>query len=241
MVNYQQLKNIFFEKVYPGKSHYSLYRSIFFWMFDAAKFIQEKSDAQVLNIYSTHDKSSEREDVYKKYFFPDAFYQELNFSQDAFVDENNKSYPNHQIPFLDNQFEMVLTTKVILEHVSNPPKFLSECYRILKSGGQAFFIAPLVRRQHQVPFDFFRFTQFGLEHMLKRAGFKIKYIKPTNGAITTAAFMSTFFVSGLSLPWFIKKIFFVFLKFIIDPLANWLDYYDKDKNIPIYFVIRVEK
>ncbi len=240
MVNRQKLENIFFKKVYAGKNYHPLYYSIFLWMLDAAEFVNSINNAKILNIYSSHDKSGEREDVYQKYFFPQAHYQELDFSKDAFVYEG-ESYADHKIPFSDNYFDLVITTKVILEHVSSPQNFLNESYRVLKKGGQAFFIAPLVRRQHQVPYDFFRFTQFGLEYLFKKASFQIIYIKPTNGAITTAAFMATFFVSGLILPWFVKKIFFALLKLVIDPLANWLDRYDKDKNIPIYFVVRVEK
>ncbi len=240
MVNHKKLENIFFKKVYTGKNRHPLYRSIFLWMLDAANFVNGINSAKALNIYSSHDKSSEREDVYQKYFFPHASYQGLDFSKDAFI-HKGESYPDHKIPFPDNYFDLVITTKVILEHVSNPQNFLNESYRVLKKGGQAFFIAPLVRRQHQVPYDFFRFTQFGLEHLFKKANFQIIYIKPTNGAITTAAFMATFFVSGLALPWFVKKIFFALLKLIIDPLAGWLDRFDKDKNIPVYFVARVEK
>ena len=230
-MNQKNLEKIFFSKVYKGKSRYPFYRSIFYWLLDAVKLIGQNNNFKILNIYSAHDKSSEREDVYKNHFFNNANYQELDFFKDNIA----------LIPFADNSFDLVITTKVILEHVSNPQKFLDESFRVLKKGGHGFFIAPLIRRQHQVPYDFFRFTQFGLENLLKKSGFKIDYIKPTNGAVTTAAFMSTFFVSGQPWPWFCKKLFFSFLKFIVDPVANFLDYYDEDRNIPLYFLVKTEK
>ena len=241
MVNLQELEKIFFKKVYPGKSRYPLYRSIFSWLLEAAVFCQQEVKVKVLNIYSSHDRSSDREDIYRNYFFSSADYQELDFSRDAFIDDSGASHDDHIVPFSNETFDLVITTKVILEHVSNPQKVINEFYRILKKGGEAFLIAPLVRRQHQTPYDFFRFSEFALEHLLKKAGFEIVYIKPSNGAVTTAAFMSTFFVSGLPWPLLIKKAFFGLIKLAVDPISNFLDRYDRDRKIPIYFLIRVRK
>lgn len=45
------------------------------------------------------------------------------------------------LPFADAEFDVVFS-RYVLEHVSNPSKFLSEVYRVLKPGGSFVFLTP---------------------------------------------------------------------------------------------------
>ncbi len=69
------------------------------------------------------------------------------------------------MPFPDNSFDLVFLIEV-LEHVHNPPKALSEIYRVLKPGGTLIFSVPFIFPLHDRPCDYFRYTKYGLKLLL---------------------------------------------------------------------------
>jgi len=83
------------------------------------------------------------------------------------------------VPVDDNVADVVVSF-FLLEHVPNPQAVINEKYRILKDNGQVFMLIPLYWEEHEQPYDFFRFTRFGIEMMLKKAGFKDIEIKEVN-------------------------------------------------------------
>ena len=50
-----------------------------------------------------------------------------------------------------------------MEHVSDPRSLFKEFRKIIKPNGRIYLIAPLIRRQHQAPYDYFRFTEYSLQ------------------------------------------------------------------------------
>ncbi|MFZ0429385.1 MAG: class I SAM-dependent methyltransferase [Acidobacteriota bacterium] len=74
------------------------------------------------------------------------------------------------IPLRPGVADAVLNTQV-LEHVPDPAATIREMARILKPGGRLFLTAPQGWHEHQQPHDFFRFTRFALEAMLRDGGF----------------------------------------------------------------------
>ena len=73
----------------------------------------------------------------------------------------------------------------VLEHVEEPQNKTTEMYRILKTGGELFILIPLYWEEHdEKPYDFFRFTRFGIEHLLKKARFKEIVVTPLNGSFS---------------------------------------------------------
>jgi SAM-dependent methyltransferase len=60
----------------------------------------------------------------------------------------------------------------VLEHLPEPLQALREIHRILRPGGVLLLSVPHLSRLHDVPFDFYRFTRHGLEHVLEAAGFE---------------------------------------------------------------------
>jgi SAM-dependent methyltransferase len=64
-------------------------------------------------------------------------------------------------------------TNQVLEHVFHPDRFLGEINRVLKAGGLLLMTVPFVWDEHEQPFDFARYSSFGLEAMLKNHGFEV--------------------------------------------------------------------
>jgi SAM-dependent methyltransferase len=90
------------------------------------------------------------------------------------------------IPVDDSSFDAVLLTQV-LEHVPDPGAVLKELHRILVPGGRLFLSAPLAWELHEIPYDFYRYTRFGLEHLAAAAGFAEIEVEPRNDCFTTVA------------------------------------------------------
>jgi SAM-dependent methyltransferase len=98
------------------------------------------------------------------------------------------------IPFASDTFDGILCTQV-LEHVINLELTLSECNRVLKPGGVMVISVPFLYREHEQPFDFRRFTSFGITSELEQHGFKIEKVKKGLGAIPTIAMLTNSFIA----------------------------------------------
>jgi SAM-dependent methyltransferase len=55
----------------------------------------------------------------------------------------------------------------VLEHVFTPDLFLEEIVRVLKPGGQLLLTVPFVWDEHEQPWDYARYTSFGLKSLLE--------------------------------------------------------------------------
>lgn len=93
------------------------------------------------------------------------------------MDENNNVNPDivakaERIPFGDNYFDSLLCMEV-LEHLPEPETALKEIYRVLKKEGYVFISVPQEWPLHYEPNDFFRFTKYGIEYLLKKNNFEI--------------------------------------------------------------------
>lgn len=102
-----------------------------------------------------------------------------------------------QIPVADARFDHVLLTQV-LEHIPEPATVLAELHRVMKPGGTLWLTAPLFYAEHEKPYDFFRYTQFGLRHLLESAGFEVREIDWMEGYLGTLSYQAR--VMSTSLP-----------------------------------------
>ena len=93
------------------------------------------------------------------------------------------------IPVEDRRFDHVLLTQV-LEHLPEPATVLAELHRVLKPGGTLWLTAPLFYAEHERPYDFFRYTQFGLRHLLQGAGFTVEEIEWLEGYLGTLSYQA---------------------------------------------------
>lgn len=109
-------------------------------------------------------------------------------SPDVFHDGGN-------LPFGEMTFDGVLCSQVI-EHVPNPEHFLKECCRIFKTGGKIVITAPFVWQEHEEPYDFLRFSSFGIISLTNQCGFDVVLVQKTTGSIETIAQLLWVYVSN---------------------------------------------
>lgn len=81
-------------------------------------------------------------------------------------------YDGNKFPFGDGEFDSVLTNQV-LEHVFNPDNFLKEINRVLKDDKHLLLTVPFVWDEHEQPYDYARYSSFGLKHLLNKNGFEV--------------------------------------------------------------------
>lgn len=105
----------------------------------------------------------------------------------------DKFYDGKNIPFEDNSFDVIICTQV-LEHTEEPQTLIKEIYRVMKKDSVAFLTIPFVGNEHEQPYDFWRFTQFGNKKLLEEAGFKKIEIKPSCGFFETFGQMFSSFI-----------------------------------------------
>jgi len=94
-----------------------------------------------------------------------------------------------QIPVEDARFDHVLLTQV-LEHIPEPATVLAELHRVMKPGGTLWLTAPLFYAEHEKPYDFFRYTEFGLRHLLEGAGFEVREVDWMEGYLGTLSYQA---------------------------------------------------
>lgn len=85
----------------------------------------------------------------------------------AYTPAINLQLDAHALPFSDASFSMILCTEV-LEHCMNPHQVIAEFYRILKPGGKLILTTRFIFPLHDVPYDYFRFTKYGLRMLCSR-------------------------------------------------------------------------
>lgn len=119
---------------------------------------------------------------------------------------------------------------------------LNEAFRILKGGGAMILQVPFMWWVHEAPYDYFRYTHYGLKYMFKKAGFVNVEVYPQTGfwVMWTLKFnyQSTRLICG---PWPVCKLIAVLMCVIweIDQrIAPWLDKHWKcEDETAGYFVI----
>lgn len=95
-------------------------------------------------------------------------------------------YDGKRLPYDDGSFDHVLCTEV-LEHVADPLAFLVDLKRVLRQGGTLILTVPWSARLHHLPYDYSRFTRFGLIALLSAAGFSSVTIEERGNDIAVIA------------------------------------------------------
>ena len=87
----------------------------------------------------------------------------------------------------DGRFDAILFNQV-MEHLPDPRKVLVELKRVLKPGGMMLCTAPLFYEEHEKPYDFYRYTQFGWHHLMREAGLEVVRLDWLEGYFGTVAY-----------------------------------------------------
>lgn len=121
---------------------------------------------------------------YKK-LFPSKNYLGVDIHQNGHSDENDNNhvdiiYDGENLPFQDSTIDLVFSSQVF-EHIHNLDTVLKDVYRTLKPGGKLIASIPFVWDEHEIPFDYRRFTSFGVVDILEKHGcYHISLEKDTN-------------------------------------------------------------
>lgn len=90
------------------------------------------------------------------------------------------------LPVPDGSFDLVICTQV-LEHVAEPSAVLNELFRVLVPAGQVALTVPLLWELHELPNDYYRYTDAGMRHLLTKAGFHECRVFPRGDGFTAIA------------------------------------------------------
>ena len=123
---------------------------------------------------------------YKELFIVDK-YVGLDFDGDGHDHKNEDIdffYDGQKFPFENSSFDSFFSSQVF-EHVANLENILKEIFRVLKPGANLLINVPFVWDEHEIPFDFKRYTSFGIKQTLNEAGFKILDLKKTSNYVNT--------------------------------------------------------
>lgn len=86
----------------------------------------------------------------------------------------------HSYDFGENRFDTIVLSEV-LEHLHSPHLGIQNVHRSLKPGGRLILTTPFIFPIHDRPYDFYRYTKYGLEHLL--SGFEDVEIRERNSAL----------------------------------------------------------
>lgn len=97
------------------------------------------------------------------------------------------------LPFSKHSFDSAISIQ-ILEHIDIPLNYLKEVNFVLKKGGYFYFTVPFVDPLHMEPYDFFRYTEYGVRSLCKDAGFEIVRIQKKYGFIAILGYIINWLV-----------------------------------------------
>lgn len=119
-----------------------------------------------------------------------------------------------KMPFENESFDSAFATEV-LEHCPDPKITLKEIHRILKPNAPVVFTVPFLWPTHESPNDFYRYTPFAMEKLLKENGFSQIEIETLGGWDASLGQMIGLWIKrrGISKPK--QRMLFTFLKYFV--------------------------
>ncbi|WP_295430431.1 class I SAM-dependent methyltransferase [uncultured Thiodictyon sp.] len=174
---------------------------------------------------------------------------------DSKWDYRNLDYigPLDDMPIDSEMFDAVVCTQV-LEHLEWPRESVAEMYRVLKPGGRLFITVPMSHGEHQVPYDFFRYTSYGLRSICTHAGFAQVDVKPFGGSyvrwahdlpvVLLPSLLKRPKLAELGVSGVILYPFKLLLRVLLLPVQMgllWLDRFDTKKDHPFGWRVVAQK
>ncbi len=132
-----------------------------------------------------------------------------------------------KLPFKDRIFDTIICIDV-LEHIPDTHNFLSEIFRVLKNNGIVILSTPFFFWLHEAPYDFYRFSKFGLEYIIKKNGLTVLEVSPIAGLISLFGFLISIFITRISYYYFpllkillkVNRIFQIGVLFKLDTILR---------------------
>lgn len=150
---------------------------------------------------------------YRKLFPSTANYRGIDFihaqSRFGYQAPDTTYYQGDVLPIASHSCDLILATET-LEHVLDPPTFLSEARRCLRAGGWLVLTMPFAARWHFIPYDYWRMTPSGIDHLLRSSGFGETRVFARGNAGTVACYK----VMAILLPLLLPSSASVFVRWI---------------------------
>lgn len=138
------------------------------------------------------------------------------------------------MPFEDGSYDIVLNTQV-LEHVRDPARVVRELTRVLKPGGNLFLTTPQSSPLHNLPWNFFNFTNLGLRLLFEEAGLEVIKEEAQGGHFALLAYELNWTVREIergSMPSILKMPLLLASRLVFGLITKvillWFDQFDKD-------------
>jgi ubiquinone/menaquinone biosynthesis C-methylase UbiE len=145
------------------------------------------------------------------------------------------------IPIQDNSIDVIICIQV-LEHVPEPWLVLKEFQRILKPSGFLFMSLPHSVPIHQEPFDFYRYTKYGVRYLLEMNNFQIEFIMPQLGNASKISndirMTGNLLIEKKSIIGYIYKVLAKFIDFVLVQFDQKYNLYNDTTG---YFIKAIKK
>lgn len=123
-----------------------------------------------------------------RFFFDKCIYVSVDFGKG----DKNWDFGSNDIigditklDFIKSESVPYILNTTVLEHINEPSELFSHIGRILRPGGQLFLYVPFVIGEHQIPFDFYRYTSYGLRYLCEKCGLEVVELEPSNAPLET--------------------------------------------------------
>ena len=191
------------------------------------KFLRKyRSDAKTLDIGCGNDQYGE--------LFPNCTTLDVEPREGVHVDIIADAHDLSEIG--DGSFDVVLCTEV-LEHLHTPAQAISEFRRVLKPEGLLLLSTRFIFPIHDAPGDYYRYTKYGLQHLLKE--FDIEELQSETSTGETLAVLyqrigfqcDTLWLKPFKLLWFLKAKLMMLFRGIITKEYGDIRHTNEEKDI----------
>jgi SAM-dependent methyltransferase len=122
-----------------------------------------------------------------RFLFGDCLYHRADL---AGGDDLDFAYgPDAMLPPAVAGYDCVLSTQV-LEHVEDARAYLDECRRVLRPGGHLIVTTHGLFEDHGCPYDYWRWTVYGLKRLIGAAGLEVEVVKKLTTGPRCALFLA---------------------------------------------------
>ena len=108
-------------------------------------------------------------------------------------------YDGITIPFPDNSFDSVVCFETF-EHIFNLNEVFTEISRVTRPGGLLLVSAPFVWEEHEIPYDFARYSSYGLAHIINGHSYNILDSMKTTTYVLTVGQLFINYIAQYVLP-----------------------------------------
>jgi SAM-dependent methyltransferase len=131
----------------------------------------------------------------------------------------------HDIPFANETFDCVIV-QVVLEHVLDPQRCVSEIHRVLKSAALVYAETPFIQQVHMRQYDFTRYTHLGHRRLFR--SFEEIKSGATGGPGMALAWSYTWFLRSFATS-AVMTYLLTFFGYITSFFLKYFDYFLIDK------------